>query len=151
MSDAPVPTSERRKPPLTPRQAMLMSCGGLGIGVVVLGIACTLYSVPLWQGIMWFALGAFFLVGFSWAFLDWESRNRTVRAHNRFVYFTVAIVAVVLVAQWGTAGQSFPKWAIAAIVCAAIAAYSVMAYYAIANFLKLRNGQFRQKIDTEGT
>jgi hypothetical protein len=132
-----------RKPPLAPRQAVVISLGGLAVGVIVLILACTLHLVPLWQALACYALGAFFLLAFPWACLEWETRNRAVRAHNRFVYFVIATLIVTLVMQWGTAKKPFPKLAIAAIVLVGIAAYSVMAHYAIVNFRKWRHGEFR--------
>ena len=122
---------------------MFISLGGLGVGVVILVLACTLGFVPFWQALIWYAIGAFFLLAFPWASLDWETRNRAVRAHNLFVYFTIAIVVVALVVQWKPKEESFPKWAIAAIITAGVAAYSVMARHAIANFQKWRHGAFR--------
>ena len=143
MSETRATASETREPPLTPRQAMCISLGGLGGGVVVLVLACTLGFVPFWQAVIWFAIGAFFLLAFPWASLDWETKNRAVRAHNFFVYFTIAIVVVALVVQWKPKEEPFPKWAIAAIIVAGVAAYSVMARHAIANFQKWRHGDFR--------
>ncbi len=122
---------------------MSISLGGLGVGVVVLVLACTLYFVPFWQAVIWYAIGAFFLLAYPWACLDWETRNRAVRAHNLFVCFTMAIVVLALVVQWKPKEEPFPKWAIAAIITAGVAAYSVMARHAIANFQKRRHGAFR--------
>jgi multisubunit Na+/H+ antiporter MnhB subunit len=143
MSETPTAASETRKPPLTARQAMSISLGGLGVGVVVLVLACTLYLVPFWQAVIWYAIGAFFLLAYPWACLEWETKNRAVRAHNLFVYFTMAIVVVALVVQWKPKEEPFPKWAIAAIITAGVAAYSVMARHAIANFQNWRHGDFR--------
>ena len=143
MSEAHRNTSGTRKPPLTARQATAIGLGGLGVGVVVVIISCTVFFVPLSQAMMWYAVGAFFILAFPWACLEWETRNRAVRAHNRFVYFTIAVVVVAVVTQRGTEGKPFPKWAIAAIVAAGVAAYSVMAYHAIRNFQRWRRGDFR--------
>jgi len=122
---------------------MSISLGGLGVGVVVLVLACTLCFVPLWQAAIWYAIGAFFLLAYPWACLDWETKNRAVRAHNLFVYFTMAIVVAALVVQWKPKEEPFPKWAIAVIITAGVAAYSIMARHAIANFQKWRHGDFR--------
>ena len=122
---------------------MFISLGGLGIGVVVLILAYLLFFVPFWQAVIWYAIGAFFVLAFPWASLDWETRNRAVRAHNLFVYFTIAILVVALVVQWKPKEEAFPKWAIVAIISAGVAAYSVMARHAVANFLKWRHGDFR--------
>ncbi len=137
-------TAEKRERPLKPRQAVAINLGGLGIGVVVMILACVLYLVPFWQAMMWYAVGAFFILAFPWACVQWETRNRAIRAHNRFVYFFVAMMVVTVVAQWGREGTPFPKWAIAVIIAAGIAAYSVMAYHAIANFRRWRHGDFRE-------
>ena len=138
MSDSRTP--QTRQPPLTARQAACISLGGLGIGLLVAVVACTLFFVPIRQAAIWYAVGAFFLLAFPWASLDWETKNRSVHAHNLFVYFTIAIVIVALLAQWKPKEESFPKWAIIAIVVAGVAAYSVMARHAITNFLKWRRG-----------
>jgi len=122
---------------------MSISLGGLGIGVLVLVLACTLFFVPIRQALIWYAIGAFFLLAYPWASLDWETRNRSVHAHNLFVYFTIAILIVALLVQWKPKEEPFPKWAIVAIVGAGIAAYSVMARHAIANFQKWRRGNYR--------
>ena len=122
---------------------MSISLGGLGIGGLVLVLACTLFFVPIRQALMWYSIGAFFLLAYPWASLDWETRNRSIHAHNLFVYLTIAILIVALLVQWKPKEEAFPKWAIVAIVGAGIAAYSVMAGHAIANFQKWRRGYFR--------
>jgi hypothetical protein len=122
---------------------MTISLGGLGVGVAVLVVSCTFFSVTFWQAAMWYAIGEFFLLAFPWACLEWETRNRSVRAHNRFVYFTFAVVVVVWVMQWETEGEPFTTWAVLAIIGVGIAAYSVMAYYAVTNFQKWRHGDFK--------
>jgi hypothetical protein len=133
-----------RKPPLAPRQAVAISLGGLALGVVAVILACMLFLVPLWQAIACYAVGAFFVLAFPWACLQWETRNRAVRAHNRFVYFIIGILVVALVTQRGIkGGKPFPMWGIGLIICAGVAAYSVMAFYAIENFRKWRRGDFR--------
>jgi len=129
---------------------MSISLGGLGVGLVVVVLACMFFFVPLWQAMIGYAVGAFFLLAFPWASLDWETRNRSVRAHNLFVYFTIAILVVALVVQWKPREEPFPKWAIVALVIAGVAAYSVMARHAIANFLKWRHGDFR-RLDAKKT
>ncbi len=129
---------------------MLISLCGLAVGIVAVVIACTFFLVPLWQAMVCYAVGAFFVLAFPWASLEWQTRNRAVRAHNRFVYFVVATLIVTLVTQWGTEKKPFPVWAVAAIVVAGIAAYSVMAYYAIMNFRRWRHGDFRS-LDEERT
>jgi hypothetical protein len=119
-----------------------ISLGGLAVGIVVALVACTVFLVPLWQAMACYALGAFYLLAFPWACLEWGTRNRAVRAHNRFVYFVIATLIVTLVMQWGTEKRPFPTWAVAASVLVGIAAYSVMAYYAVVNFGKWRRGNY---------
>jgi hypothetical protein len=118
--------------------------------MVALILACTVFLVPLWQATTGYALSAFFLLAFPWACLEWETRNRAVRAHNRFVYFVIATLIVTLIMQWGTVKRPFPMWGVAAIVLVGIAAYSVMAYHAVVNFGKWRRGGFRD-INNEKT
>jgi len=134
-----------RKAPLAPRQAVFISLGGLAVGIVAAVVACTFFSVPLGQAMVGYAVISFFALAFPWASLESQARNHAVRAHNLFVYFVIAILVVTLLVQWGTEKKPFPLWAIAAIVVAGIAAYSVMAYYAIRNFRRWRNGDFRSR------
>ena len=131
-----------RKALLAPRQAVFISLGGLAVGIVGAVVARTFFLVPLWQAMAGYGVVSFFVLAFPWASLDWRTRNRAVRAHNLFVYFFIATMIVTVVMQWGTEKRPFPLWAIAAIVVAGIVAYSVMAYYAVANFRRWRKGDF---------
>ncbi len=98
----PLLRQKTRKAGLNPTAGNVHQPGvDLRIGAIVLVAACAIYSVPLWQAMIWYAVAAFFLLAFPWVCLDWETRNRAVRAHNLFVYFTIAIVVLLLVVQWG--------------------------------------------------
>jgi hypothetical protein len=132
-----------RKPPLTAPQAVAISLGGVAVSIIGGIVAYTLFLVPLWQALAGCAVVSFFSLAFPWASLEWQTRNRAVRAHNRFVYFVLAMVVVILILQSGKEKQPFPAWAIAAVIIAGVAAYSVMAYYAVLNFGKWRAGAFK--------
>ncbi|HWF19991.1 MAG TPA: hypothetical protein VG754_12025 [Verrucomicrobiae bacterium] len=132
------------KKTLTPRQALAISVGGLGIGMILLAVACGVFLVPFSEAMAGYAIMGFFCVAFPWASLKLETRNRAVRAHNYFVYFFIAMLIVTVIAQWGTKeGTPFPKWAIGLVIIAGVAAYSVMAYYAVVNFRKWLKGGFK--------
>ncbi len=128
------------KPPLTPRQAAAISLGGLAAGMAVTILACTVYLMPFWEAFAYYAIWASFVLAFPWACLQQDTKDRVVRALNRFKYFAVAILIVVLVMQWGTERTPFPIWAIAALITAGLAAFSVVAYCAIVNFHKWWDG-----------
>ena len=128
---------------VTPRQAVAISLGGLGVGAAIVVIACMVFLVPFWEAMIYYGIGAFFVLAFPWACLDRETRRRVIRAHNLFIYFIMALLIVTLAVQWGTGGKPFPMWAIWTLVAAAVAAYSVMAYYAVVNFWRWRHGEFR--------
>ena len=117
--------------------------GGLAVGMVVVVLACTAYLVPFREALVYYAIWALIVLACPWACLEEETKKRAFRVFNRFEYFAVATLIVALVTQWGTKGSPFPIWAIAAIVTAGIAAYSVIAYYAIVNFQKWCDGGFR--------
>ena len=129
---------------LTPRQAVAISLGGLSVGAVVVVLACTLFLVPFWEAMIYYAIGGYLVLAFPWACLDRESRRRVIRAHNRLVYFFVALVVVTLIAQWGAHAMPFPKWALGALIVVGVASYSVMGYYAVVNFRRWRHGDFRE-------
>src|SRR5215467_8480386 len=128
---------------LKPRQAVAISLGGLSLGAVAVVIACTLFLVPFWEAMIYYGIGGYFVLAFPWAILDRESQRQVIRAHNRLVYFVIALLVVVLIAQWGINGKPFPKWAAVALIVGAVASYSVMGYYALVNFRRWRHGDFR--------
>lgn len=136
-------------PLLTPRQAVTTSLAGVAGGIVVVAFSRTVFSVPLVQALVWYAVAGFILVAFSWAALDGRTWSQSVRAHNGFMVLAVGVVTVVLVAQWRTTGQPFPKWAVAALIIGACAAYSVTAFHAVANFRRWRRGEIREVEQTK--
>jgi hypothetical protein len=129
---------------LTPRQAVAISLGGLGVGAVIVVIACTLLDVPFWEAMIYYGIGGYFVLAFPWACLDGESRRHVIRAHNRLIYFFVALLIVTLIVQWATDGKPFPKWAAVALIVGAVASYSVMGFYALVNFARWRRGDFTE-------
>jgi len=126
----------RYKVPITPKQAIIFTLFGLIGGIILVVISNLFFYVSLKKACIWFAIGAFFVVAFPWACLRMETKNRTVRAHNRFVIFVVIFSIVVMIVQRGTEHQPFPVWAIAILILGGCIAYSVMAYYAVQNFIK---------------
>jgi hypothetical protein len=128
---------------LTPRQAIAIAAIGLPAGAAVVGLACMLFLVPFWEAMTYYGIGGYFVLVFPWACLDRESVRRVIRAHNRLVYFFVAVLLVTLILQWGTDGKPFPKWAVGSLIGGAVASYSVMGYYATRNFRRWRRGDFR--------
>jgi hypothetical protein len=129
---------------LTPRQAGAISLGGLCVGAVIVVFAFTLLDVPLWEAMIYYGIGGYFVLTFPWACLDRESIRHVVRAHNRLVYLFIALLIVILIVQWGTDGKPFPKWAAGALIVAAVAFYSVMGYHAFLNFKRWRRGDFTE-------
>jgi hypothetical protein len=129
---------------VTPRQAVAISLGGLGVGIIGVAVACTLFLVPFGEAMIYFGIGAFFVLSFPWACLDQKGRRAVIRAHNRLVYFVIAVLVVVLIVQWRTEGKPFPMWTVYALIAAAVAAYSVMGYYAVVNFRRWRHGDFNR-------
>ncbi|HZV34258.1 MAG TPA: hypothetical protein VFB72_06740 [Verrucomicrobiae bacterium] len=129
---------------ITPRQAIAISAGGVAVCAIGVVVAYALFFVPFWEAMMWSGIGVFFSIAFPWASLQLETRNRAVRAHNCFVYFVIAMLIVVVIAQWGVkGGKPFPNWALFAVIAAGVSAYSVMAFYAIVNFQKWIRGDFK--------
>jgi len=130
-----------QKVPITPKQAIIFTLIGLIGGIVLVVISNLFFYVSLKKACICYAVGAFFVVAFSWACLRMETKNSTVRAHNRFVIFAVILFVVVMVIQWGTEHQPFPVWAIAILILCGCVAYFVMAYYAVQNFIKWCKGE----------
>ncbi len=129
---------------LTPRQAIAISLGGLSLGAIAVVLACTLFLVPFWEAMIYYGIGGYFVLAFPWVCLDRESQRQVIRAHNRLVFFVIALLVITLIVQWGTDGRPFPKWAVGALIVGAVASYSVMGYYAVVNFRRWRHGDFRE-------
>lgn len=134
-------SKSRRKAPITPKQAMTISLVCLIGGIVIVAISNLFFYVPLKKAIIWYAIGAFFAIAFPWASLKRETRNRSVRAHNIFVVFAVIVIIAVTIVEWGTEHQPFPIWGIILLITGGCIAYSVMAYYAVQNFIKWYKGE----------
>ncbi|HUT29206.1 MAG TPA: hypothetical protein VMX13_05375 [Sedimentisphaerales bacterium] len=133
--------NSRHKVPIKPKHAITISLAGLIGGVVIVAISNSFFYVPLKKACIWYAIGAFFAVAFPWASLKWETRDRSVRAHNRFTIFAVTVIIAVIIVQWGTEHQPFPIWAITLLIIGGCIAYSVMAYCAVQNFVKWCKGE----------
>lgn len=129
---------------LTPRQAIAFSTGGFGLSAIGMIVGYELLDVPFWDATAFCGIGAFFSLTVPWVSLRLETRNRAIRAHNYFVYFVIALLIVVVIEGWGVkGGKPFPKAALVALIAAAVAAYSVMAFYAVVNFQKWLRGDFK--------
>jgi hypothetical protein len=121
---------------LTPKQAIIFSVVGF-LFFVILGLGAYLYfEIVTVELLLISSIGSFYSLVFPWACLHLETRNKCIKAHNRFIYFAVGIIIAVLIVQWGTENLPFPMWAIIAVIIGAVAAYSVMVYYAIVNFIR---------------
>jgi len=131
---------ENQKPPLTAKQAIVISLFALIAGTLFVILLNLFYSVPLKIMLPWYALVEFVSVGLPWACLTRETKRRSIRAHNCFVVFTVIIILTVIIAQWKTENEPFPMWAIVLLVLGGCVAYSVMVYCAVLNFIRWRKG-----------
>jgi hypothetical protein len=128
---------------VTPKQAVALSLGGLGVGIVLVTIACTLLLVAFGEAMGYFGVVESYLIAFLWASLDQKGRRAAIRAHNRFIYFLLALMVLLLILEWGKEGKPFQRRAAYALIAAGVAAYSVMAYYAVVNFRRWRRGDFQ--------
>lgn len=125
---------------ITPKCALILSVSGLLLfGLFALGVYLY-FGIMTREVLLISGIGGFFSVVFPWAATDLETRNRSIRAHNRFVYLVVLILIVLVITQWGTEKVSFPVWALIVVITGAAAAYGVMAYYAVVNFVKWLRG-----------
>jgi hypothetical protein len=130
--------------PVTPKQAVAISLGGLGVGIAAVALACTFFLVPFGEAMIYFGIGVLYLPAFLWASLSQKGRRGAIRAHNGFVYFMMAVLVLLLILEWGKEGKPFQRWAAYALIAAGVAAYSVMAYYAVVNFWRWRHGDFNR-------
>jgi hypothetical protein len=132
------PRFPQDKPPLQPKQAIVMSLIAI-IGIPLVGTLANLFLfTPLMPTILWSAIALYFDLGISWSFLRWDTRNAAIRGHNAFVIFTVILFCVVMVISDDY--EPFPKWAIVALIIGGTCGYSVMGICAIKNFLKWLRG-----------
>jgi hypothetical protein len=130
------------KPPLTPKQAIVISlCVALGGIPAVLAAHVFLYEALGTAG-LYYALALFLTLAVSWSFLDWQTRDLAIRGNNAFVMFAVALIIVVAVVQ--KEHEPFPGWAIASLIVAGVAGYSVAGICGIRNFIRWRRGEFAE-------
>jgi hypothetical protein len=133
-----VPQARLDKPPLQPKQAIIISI----IAVIVIPIGGILFHILLLTSliltIFWSALVLYFALGISWSFVRWDTRNISIRGHNAFVIFAVILFCVVMIISKDY--EPFPKWAIAALIIGGTCGYSMMGICAVRNFLKWRKG-----------
>ncbi len=126
---------------LTPKQAIIFSVVGvLAFGTLILS-AYLYFGIVTWDLLFIGAIGSSLSLFFPWVSLELQTRNKCIRAYNRFVYLSVGILIVVAITQWDADKVAFPLWALVVVIIAAIAAYSVMVYYAVLNYIKWLNGQ----------
>jgi len=128
---------------VTPRQAVAISLGGLGVGIVMVILACTLLLEPFGEAMIYFGIAAYVVLAFPWACLDQKGRRAVIRANNRLVYFFIALTILLLILEWGKEGKPFQRWAAYALIPVAVASYSIMGFYAVVNFRRWRHGEFR--------
>jgi O-antigen/teichoic acid export membrane protein len=131
----------RHGAPITPKQAIMMTLIGIIGGIVIVVISNLFFYVALEKACTWYVIGVFFAIAFPWASLKRETRNRSIRAHNRFIIFAVIVFIAVIVVQWRTEHQPFPVWGIILLILGGCIAYSVIAYYAVHNFFKWCKGE----------
>ncbi len=117
---------------------MILSLIAFPCGLAGVAAAHMLLYVPLMTAFLWYALVAYLVVAFSWAFLDWRTRNAAVRGNNAFIVFAVCLFGVLIFVQ--DEHEPFPTWATVLLVAAGIAGYSVMGLHGYRNFLRWRRG-----------
>lgn len=131
---------EASKQPLTPRQAVVISlCVMLG-GIPAVLAAHVFLDEPLGTALLYFVLALYLTLAFSWSFLDWQTRRLAINGNNAFVVFAVALIIVLAVVQKDH--EPFPGWAIASLVVAGVAGYSVAGICGVRNFIRWRRGEF---------
>ena len=92
-----VPQVRRDKPPLQPKQAIIIST--ISVIVIPIGgiLSHLLFLTPLMLTIFWSVIVLYFALGVSWSFLRWDTRNTSIRGHNAFVIFAVILFCVVMI------------------------------------------------------
>lgn len=131
------------KPPLEPRWAVVFSLVAILGGLIAVAAAYLWLFVPLVTALCYYLLVAYLSAAFSWASLDWRTRNAAVRGNNAFVIFTVCLLVVLLIVT--DEHEAFPTWATVMLVAAGVAGYSVMGVQGFRNFLRWRRGDFKDK------
>jgi hypothetical protein len=124
----------------TPRQALIISLCVLFGGIPAVFAAHFFLYVPFGEASLYYAGAVYLTFAVSWSYLDWKTRNAAIRGHNAFVIFTVGLLVVLLIIQ--KEHEPFPHWAIALLIIAGVAGYSVAGYCGIRNFLRWRRGEF---------
>jgi hypothetical protein len=124
----------------TPKQALTISLCVLFGGIPAVIAAHFFLYVPFSTAWLYYAGAAYLAFAVSWSYLDWKTRNAAIRGHNAFVVFAVCLLVVVLITQ--KEHEPFPRWAIALMIAAGVAGYSVAGFFGLRNFLRWRRGEF---------
>jgi hypothetical protein len=124
----------------TPKQALAISLCVLFGGIPAVLAAHFFLYVPFSMALLYYAGAVYVAFAVSWSYLDWTTRNAAIRGHNAFVVFAVCLFIVVLIVQ--KEHEPFPRWAIALMIAAAVAGYSVAGFCGVRNFLRWRRGEF---------
>jgi hypothetical protein len=136
-----MPQIQPSKPPLQPKQAVIIST----IAIIGTPIGCILFMVlfhtPIIPTILWSAFILYLALGVSWSFLSWETRNAAIRGNNAFVIFAVILLGVLLI--FSKDYEPFPTWAIIVLIISGVCGYSVIGICAVRNFLKWLRGNFK--------
>lgn len=137
-----LPRIDLGKPPLEPKWAVTISLIVLIGGLLLVAIANLYFDIPLLTALLCFAVVAYLVLGLSWSFLDWKTRNAAIRGNNAFVIVAACLFGVLIIVTDDY--ESFPTWAIVLLITAAVVGYSIMGICAIWNFVRWCQGKFNR-------
>jgi hypothetical protein len=136
---------ENKKPPLTPKQATMMSLvvltGGLPLGI----LAYLFLLQPLHIVALWYMVVSYLMVCLSWSFLEWRTRNRFVRTWNAFIVYFLLLIVFVTLTQDNY--EPFPSYGIFLLFLGGSVVAIVIGATALQNFRRWRKGEFQTDIE----
>jgi peptidoglycan/LPS O-acetylase OafA/YrhL len=130
----------RSKRLATPKQALIISLCVLFGGIPAVFAAHIFLYEPFSTAFLYYGVATYLTLAVSWSYVDSKTRNAAIKGHNVFVIFAVCLFIVVLVVQ--KEHEPFPRWAIALLIAAGVAGYSIAGVCGIKNFLRWRRGEF---------
>ena len=128
------------KPPLTPREAAVMSLVVLLAGPVVAAVACVVLQQQPRVVALWYIGILYLTTGLSWSFLERRTRSRVIRTWNAFVMGAFLLFLVLAVTQEDYA--PFPRSGVVLLLLGGAVVAVVMGATALQNFIRWRRGEF---------
>jgi hypothetical protein len=135
----PAASPQAMKGQCTPKHALVISLV-VALGGVPAAFAANFFLLtPLGTAFLYYLFVTWLTAATTWCFVLWRTRNIAVRLWNFGIGLFLCLMVVALITQ--KEGEPFPRWAVGLLLAQGCIWAVTMSCFAVANFLKWRNGQ----------